>query len=128
LKGFKDSNNKFHPITQSKGVRKSRDQSTKTQGVKLVRKARTVSKVKRLPDVSINNENFSFRVDEGKIHLSLDDFMWRWSGEEDQLNGFLARMAGTGAEAWDDLADGLKDAGIKTISTKKSIRKTNTRK
>ena len=112
MKGFKDSSGKFHPISDSKGVRKSRDQSTKTQGVKLVRKARTVSNLRTLPDASISNENFSFSVDNGRIHLSLDDFMWRWSGEEDQLNEFLARMAGTGAEAWDDLADGLKDAGI----------------
>ncbi len=29
MRGFKDSNNKFHPITSSKGVRKSRDQSTR---------------------------------------------------------------------------------------------------
>ncbi|MCP6727437.1 MAG: hypothetical protein KJI69_05510 [Patescibacteria group bacterium] len=36
MKGFKDSNNKFHPITDyKKGVRKSRDQSAKTQGVKI---------------------------------------------------------------------------------------------
>jgi len=35
MKGFKDSNNKFHPITQSKGVRKSRDQTAKTQGIKI---------------------------------------------------------------------------------------------
>lgn len=41
MKGFKDSSNKFHPITDSKkGVRKSRDQSAKSQGVKLERKAR----------------------------------------------------------------------------------------
>ncbi|MCP6727435.1 MAG: hypothetical protein KJI69_05500 [Patescibacteria group bacterium] len=37
-RGFKDSNNKFHPITDSKGVRKSRDQKVKTQGVRLKRK------------------------------------------------------------------------------------------
>jgi hypothetical protein len=35
MKGFKDSNNKFHPITQSKGVRKSRDQKTKVQGIRI---------------------------------------------------------------------------------------------
>ncbi len=35
MKGFKDKNNKFHPITQSKGVRKSRDQSAKLQGVRM---------------------------------------------------------------------------------------------
>ena len=37
MKGFKDKNNKFHPITQSLGVRKSRDQRLKTQGVRLQR-------------------------------------------------------------------------------------------
>jgi hypothetical protein len=41
MKGFKDSNNKFHPITQSKGVRKSRDQSAKTKGV--IRKAKNIA-------------------------------------------------------------------------------------
>lgn len=35
--GFKDKNKKFHPINQKIGVRKSRDQHTKTQGV-LIRK------------------------------------------------------------------------------------------
>ena len=39
MKGFKDSNNKFHPMTEyKKGTRKSRDQSAKTQGVRLKRK------------------------------------------------------------------------------------------
>jgi len=38
MKGFKDSSNKFHPITSSKGVRKSRDQKTKKKGVRLKRK------------------------------------------------------------------------------------------
>ncbi len=33
--GFKDDSGKFHPITQSKGVRKSRDQKAKTKGVKV---------------------------------------------------------------------------------------------
>ncbi|MCP6727107.1 MAG: hypothetical protein KJI69_03725 [Patescibacteria group bacterium] len=35
MKGFKDSNNKFHPITIHKGVRKSRDQKEKTMGVRI---------------------------------------------------------------------------------------------
>lgn len=38
--GFKDKNKKFHPLTQTNGVRKSRVQSQKTEGVKIVRKAR----------------------------------------------------------------------------------------
>jgi len=40
MKGFKDSKGKFHPITDYKGVRKSRDQSSKSKGVKVERKAR----------------------------------------------------------------------------------------
>jgi len=53
LKGFKDSNNKFHPITSSKGVRKSRDQNSKQQGVK-IRKQRTQN------DNFLNDPNFTF--------------------------------------------------------------------
>lgn len=45
VKGFKDGNNKFHPITQARGVRKSRDQSIKSQGV-LIRKKRSSMKIK----------------------------------------------------------------------------------
>lgn len=41
MKGFKDSSGKFHPITDYKGVRKSRDQKAKTQGIKILRKKRT---------------------------------------------------------------------------------------
>lgn len=37
MKGFKDKNKKFHPINNKKGVRKSRDQNAKTQGVRLKR-------------------------------------------------------------------------------------------
>lgn len=37
MKGFKDKNKKFHPINQKKGMRKSRDQKAKTQGVRLRR-------------------------------------------------------------------------------------------
>jgi len=37
MKGFKDSSGKFHPITEHKGVRKSRDQKAKTKGVRMKR-------------------------------------------------------------------------------------------
>ena len=38
MKGFKDSSNKFHPITDyKKGVSKSRDQLAKTEGVRMKR-------------------------------------------------------------------------------------------
>jgi uncharacterized protein YkuJ len=42
--GFKDKDGKFHPVTTSKGVRKSRSQKAKKQGVKIIpyRKQRVV--------------------------------------------------------------------------------------
>jgi len=43
MKGFKDSSGKFHPITEYKGVRKSRDSKEKTEGVKVERKARVIT-------------------------------------------------------------------------------------
>lgn len=43
MKGFKDSNNKFHPITSTKGVRKSRDQKAKQDGVKIRKQRLTVA-------------------------------------------------------------------------------------
>ncbi len=55
MKGFKDSNNKFHPITQSKGVRKSRDQQVKTQGIKVERKARDRSETRTYKVWSFEN-------------------------------------------------------------------------
>ena len=46
MKGYKSSDGKFHPITDYKKVtRKSRDSSTKKQGVKIVRKAREPSPI-----------------------------------------------------------------------------------
>jgi len=53
MKGFKDSNNKFHPITSSKGVRKSGDQSTKTEGVRMKRYAK-LANVSDLSDFTLD--------------------------------------------------------------------------
>ena len=48
MKGFKDSSGKFHPITEYKGVRKSRDQKAKTQGI---RKQRLPQQEHVIPDL-----------------------------------------------------------------------------
>lgn len=54
MKGFKDSKGKFHPITEYKGVRKSRDQSVKSTGIKIERKARDLNEI----DMQIRNLEF----------------------------------------------------------------------
>ena len=55
MKGF-TKDNKFHPITDYKGVRKSRDQTTKTEGI------RTTSIVRKKSDV--------VSLDEGRSMLT----------------------------------------------------------
>jgi len=111
MKGF-TKDHKFVPMTDYKKVtRKSRDPEAKTQGV-VIRKARTVTKLKKLPDVFSSNSNYSFQSDKGEISLSLDDFGWRWSGEDDQLNGFMARMTGTGDKAWNKMITDFEKAKV----------------
>lgn len=96
MKGFKDSSNKFHPITDyKKGVRKSRDQSAKTQGVKITRNARVITGSK-LKDVSISEHNWGFETSGGKISKlrlgNWSDAGWHWDGDEDDIIGYLVRV------------------------------------
>jgi len=52
-KGFKDSDGKFHPVSNQKGIRKSRDQQGKTHGVKIssgIRKKR-VSGIEKMFEI-----------------------------------------------------------------------------
>ncbi len=95
MKGHME-NGKFHPHTEYKGVRKSRDQQVKSQGVK-IRKARTVSTPK-LKDVDIRNTNWGFHTENGEVlelelgNLSTAGFYW--TGHKDSLNHFVVMMAG----------------------------------
>lgn len=61
MKGFKDSSGKFHPITNNNGVRKSRDQTTKTEGVRMKRnqKENIISKEDHLRQIENWRENAS---------------------------------------------------------------------
>ncbi len=94
MKGFKDSSNKFHPITQTKGVRKSRDQKAKQQGIRIERKAREIDGIDQVNSILPKNDiaisairtinelvrNKKFRTDPenitGKIdgRVMLDDY------------------------------------------------------
>jgi len=48
MKGFKDSSGKFHPITKYKAVRKSRDKTNKTKGVRIRKERREPPKIKKI--------------------------------------------------------------------------------
>ena len=73
MKGFKDSNNKFHPITSTKGVRKSRDQKAKQDGVKIRKQRLTVAtspKGLKTPTEIVSNP--SGNADDGSLHRVID--------------------------------------------------------
>ncbi|MCP6727114.1 MAG: hypothetical protein KJI69_03760 [Patescibacteria group bacterium] len=72
MKGFKDSNNKFHPISNNKkGTRKSRDQSTKSTGVKIESRIRKKSAI-------AEETNFDMAIDRLKKSLleGLNENQW----------------------------------------------------
>ncbi len=71
LKGFKDSSGKFHPITDYKGVRKSRDQSAKLQGVKIDRKKRYKKDIEDI--ISTETESRIENLSEDEYDDYLDD-------------------------------------------------------
>ena len=55
MKGFKDKEGKFRPTENKKGVRKSRDQSTKTEGVRLKRDRTILSEYKNATHLSMED-------------------------------------------------------------------------
>lgn len=52
-------------------------------------------KTLEVPAIDITHQNFGFEMDHSGMRLSLDQFMWRWSGDEDDIIGWLLRMVGT---------------------------------
>jgi len=74
--GFKDSSGKFHPITTYKGVRKSRDQKAKTQGVRL-------KHVERIFDTDVS-ENISRRFGRGTYSTGFFNVIDKYNEEHPQ--------------------------------------------
>jgi len=62
-KGFKDSSGKFRPTENKNGVRKSRDQSTKTEGIRMKRNSKsnikflTVERLRKFNDETVFDDN-----------------------------------------------------------------------
>jgi len=63
LKGF-TKDGKFHPITDYKGVRKSRDQKVKTDGIRLKRKGQ-LFKPQESRNVLVNKDHVIIWDDDG---------------------------------------------------------------
>jgi len=72
MKGF-TKDGKFHPITEYKGVRKSRDQSVKTQGVRMKRTSgRSLAKMFEIKQASGSDERTERQFD--RFTSSITDF------------------------------------------------------
>lgn len=98
MKGHKDSSGKFHPHTPYNGVRKSRDQSIKTQGVKLtsgIRMQRELptelsgfKNINMIEDEDVRNNMISTLTDMRRIFVKNDmdgGMIWRFL--EECVNG-----------------------------------------
>jgi len=114
---------KFHPHTQSKGVRKSRDQTAKTQGVKIrkARKTKTILKSKLPPDVYFSEHNWGFETDSNgnvsKVRLgNWSDAGWHWDGDEEDLVGFIIRMGRSQIE--DEFIEKMEAEGVGFMTMK----------
>jgi len=84
MKGFKDSSGKFHPITDYKGVRKSRDQSAKLEGVR-IRKQRVSD-----PDTGFWTEEDWERMEKtGKLIKPVEKEFFRRKVEKILGNAYL---------------------------------------
>ena len=62
VKGFMDDNKVFHPLTQSRGVRKSRDQTAKTQGLNVTRYKKIIPRVTIQKHGKGNNFNYTVNL------------------------------------------------------------------
>ena len=115
MKGFKDPQGKFRPTENKNGVRMSRDQSAKTQGVKFSqpRMQREIS-IQKLPDVNLHRHYWGFNTEDGKIeglHLgNLSDAGFYWHGSKDSINHFLAMMSRSKVEK--EFRDSMKEVEI----------------
>ena len=118
MKGFKDSNNKFHPITSSKGVRKSRDQSAKLEGVRMKRtSSKNIEKMFELKSKPVSAEirarefdRFTSSITDfgsGDIASAVD------KGEEVGLDG--SEVADLAREFADDTGTQLEDVDVVAI-------------
>lgn len=120
MKGFKDSSGTFHPITDYKGVRKSRDQKAKSTGIRFqkssMKKEPKYLTVERLRSFNDNTPFFSDRDNSywtvGKIwdRLEREDF-----SNDSERNDWLVDYFGDiylGMETRKDLKYKIKIEGI----------------
>lgn len=103
-KGFKDEDGNFHPterkpispIKQDQEMKKLDEQFSKEISEKRTSELKQLKGTMQVPEIDITGSNFKFKIDDTGMDLFLHDPMgWMWSGEEDQIIGFMIRMQST---------------------------------
>ena len=116
----KDNGQAF-PLTSKKSTIQT-NPNDRPQGVK-IGKGYKVPKDegKEKKDFYLSSSFFSLGISDGKVDkVSLDDFGWRWSGDEKDLNTFMVRMA-LSEDPFVELEKQSKEQGLEFDLLKKQM-------
>lgn len=126
MKGFKDSSGKFHPMNDSKGVRKSRDQSTKLEGVRM--KRTPIKKKYKFPLFSLWDTQTDRFLGSGRnekdLELTLEDgitFLVEGSPDPEMTEEQSYKMSGLTNGNIKKQIEYLNAFGLKVINHPKEI-------
>ncbi len=133
--GFKDKDKKFHPterkpispIKQDDEMKRLDEQFSKEVSEKRASELKELKGTMQVPEIDISGSNFKFRMDNTGMDLFLHDPMgWMWSGQEDQIIGFMMRMQSTEEDkdsAIQEFEKDFADQGGKFADLKPFMRK-----
>ena len=116
MKGFKDSNKKFHPISQIKGVRSRRDKSLKPDGVRLQRDSPFLVKGK-IDDKKL--KNFWEDLSSDERHFAVQKSTWENLNKKDKLN--LIKFEKNVTQVRPEVKSELVRRGISTVPSLEKV-------
>ncbi|MCP6727433.1 MAG: hypothetical protein KJI69_05490 [Patescibacteria group bacterium] len=117
MRGFKDSNNKFHPISQSKGVRSRRDKSLKPDGVRLQRVSPFLIEG-RIDDNRLKGFWENLSIDERQFAVQQNK-TWKNLTKKDKLN--LIEFEKNVTEIKPDVKSELVKRGVATVPSLQKV-------
>jgi len=116
MKGFKDKNNKFHPISAIKGVRSRRDKSLKPDGVRLQRDSPFLVKGK-IDDKKL--KDFWEDLTSNERHFAVQKSTWSNLNKKDKLN--LIKFEKNVTQVRPEVKSELVKRGISTVPSLEKV-------
>ncbi len=117
MRGFKDCNNKFHPISQTKGVRSRRDKSLKPDGVRLQRDSPFL-KEGRIDDKRLKGFWEDLSIDERQFAVQQNK-TWKNLTKKDKLN--LIEFEKNVTQIKPDVKSELVKRGVATVPSLQKV-------